>query len=215
MSTNEVRGNDAAGNADVARVDMKLEVIVIPVSDIDRAKAFYEGIGWRLNADRSPSEDFRLVQFTPPGSCCSVHFGKGLTPAAAGTGRAFLVVSDIVAARNQLIAAGVEVGAFFHDGPEGRGSGLHPERLSYRSRAFLSDPDGNRWQLQEVTNRLPGRVEPGATSFGSANDLASAFQRAEAAHGEHEKRIGKRDPNWRDWYAAYMVAEQSGNELPQ
>jgi catechol 2,3-dioxygenase-like lactoylglutathione lyase family enzyme len=214
MSTNEAR-NNAAENAGDARIDLKLEVIAIPVSDIDRAKKFYEGIGWRLNADRSPSDDFRLVQFTPPGSCCSVHFGKGITPAAPGSGRAFLVVSDIVAARNQLVAAGADVGEFFHDGPEGRGDGLHPERLSYRSRAFLSDPDGNRWQLQEVTNRLPGRVEPGATSFSSAGDLARALQRAEAAYGEHEKRIGQRDANWRDWYAAYMVAEQSGNELPQ
>jgi len=215
MSATEVHGNDAAESAGIARIDMKLEVIVIPVSDIDRAKAFYVRIGWRLNADRSPSDDFRLVQFTPPGSCCLVHFGKGVTPAAPGSARAFLVVSDIVAARNQLIAAGVEVGEFYHDGPEGRGDGLHPERLTYRSRALFSDPDGNVWQLQEVTNRLPGRVEPGATSFSSANDLASALLRAETAHGEHEKRTGQCDANWRDWYAAYMVAEQSGQNLPQ
>jgi catechol 2,3-dioxygenase-like lactoylglutathione lyase family enzyme len=193
MSTNEVRSNDAARNAGVARIDMKLEVVVIPVSDVDRAKEFYERIGWRLNIDRSAGEDFRLVQFTPPGSCCSVHFGKNVTSAAPGSAKAFLIVADIVAARDQLVAAGVEVGEFFHDGPEGRGSGLHPERLSYRSRALFSDPDGNGWQLQEVTTRLPGRVEPGATSFGSASDLASAFRRAEAAHGEHEKRIGQRD----------------------
>jgi catechol 2,3-dioxygenase-like lactoylglutathione lyase family enzyme len=215
MSTNEVRSNDAASSAGAARIDMKLEVVVIPVSDVDRAKEYYKRIGWRLDADRSPSEDLRVVQFTPPGSWCSVHFGKGLTPAAPGSARAFLIVPDIVAARNQLAAAGVEVGEFFHDGPEGRGSGLHAERLSYRSRALFSDPDGNGWQLQEVTNRLPGRVEPGAISFSSANDLASAFRRAEAAHGEHEKRTGKRDVNWSDWYAAYMVAEQSGKELPQ
>jgi catechol 2,3-dioxygenase-like lactoylglutathione lyase family enzyme len=211
----EVQSNDAGSDKSVAKVDMKLEVIVIPVSDIDRAKKFYERIGWRLNADRSPSEDFRLVQFTPPGSWCSVHFGKNVTSAAPGSAKAFLIVSDIVAARDQLIAAGVEVGEFFHDGPEGRGSGLHPERLTYRSRALFSDPDGNGWHLQEVTTRLPGRVEPGATSFGSPNDLATAFRRAEAAHGEHEKRTGQRDENWPDWYAAYMVAEQAGNELPQ
>jgi catechol 2,3-dioxygenase-like lactoylglutathione lyase family enzyme len=211
----EVQSNDADSDKSVAKVDMKLEVIVIPVSDIDRAKKFYERIGWRLNADRSPSEDFRLVQFTPPGSWCSVHFGKNVTSAAPGSAKAFLIVSDIVAARDQLIAAGVEVGEFFHDGPEGRGSGLHPERLTYRSRALFSDPDGNGWHLQEVTTRLPGRVEPGATSFGSPNDLATAFRRAEAAHGEHEKRTGQRDENWPDWYAAYMVAEQAGNELPQ
>jgi catechol 2,3-dioxygenase-like lactoylglutathione lyase family enzyme len=215
MSSNEVRSSDAARNTGAARSDMKLEVVVIPVSDVDRAKEFYERIGWRLNADRSPSEDFRLVQFTPPGSWCSVHFGKGLTSATPGSAKAFLIVPDIEAARDQLIAAGVEVGEFFHDGPEGRGSGLHPQRLSYRSRALFSDPDGNGWQLQEVTNRLPGRVEPGATSFGSASDLANAFRRAEAAHGEHEKRTGKRDENWPEWYAAYMVAEQSGEELPQ
>ena len=215
MSSNEVRSNDAAGNAGIARIDMKLEVVVIPVSDVDRAKGFYERIGWRLNVDRSAGEDFRLVQFTPPGSSCSVHFGKNVTSAAPGSAKAFLIVADIEAARDQLVAAGVEVGEFFHDGPEGRGSGLHPERLSYRSRALFSDPDGNVWHLQEVTTRLPGRVEPGATSFGSASDLASAFRRAEAAHGEHEKRIGQRDANWPDWYAAYMVAEQSGEELPQ
>jgi catechol 2,3-dioxygenase-like lactoylglutathione lyase family enzyme len=215
MSISEVHSNDAASGAAAARIDMKLEVVVIPVSDIDRAKEFYESIGWRLDADRSRSEGFRLVQFTPPGSSCSVHFGKGLTPAAPGSARGFLIVPDIVAARNQLIAAGVEVGEFFHDGPEGRSSGLHPERLTYRSRALFNDPDGNGWQLQEVTNRLPGRIEPGATSFGSASDLASAFRRAETAHGAHEKRTGRRDANWPDWYAAYMVAEQSGQELPQ
>ena len=215
MSTNEVRGNGVAGNAGVARIDMKLEVVIIPVSDVDRAKAFYERIGWRLNIDRSAGEDFRLVQFTPPGSCCSVHFGKGVTSAAPGSAKSFLVVTDIVAARDQLVAAGVEVGEFFHDGPEGRGSGLHPQRLSYRSRALFSDPDGNGWQLQEVMIRDPKRSEPGATSFGSASDLASALRRAEAAHGEHEKRTGQRDANWPDWYAAYLVAEQSGQELPQ
>ncbi len=215
MSANEVRRNDAARNAGAARIDMKLEVVIMPVSDVDRAKEFYERIGWRLNFDRSIGEDFRLVQFTPPGSWCSVQFGKNLTSAAPGSAKGFLIVSDIEAARDRLVAAGVEVGEFFHDGPEGRGSGLHPERLTYRSRALFSDPDGNGWQLQEVTNRLPGRVEPGATSFGSASDLASALRRAGAAHGEHEKRIGQRDANWPDWYAAYMVAEQSGKELPQ
>ncbi len=215
MSTNEAHSNDAARNAGVARIDMKLEVVVIPVSDVDRAKEFYEKIGWRLNIDRSAGEDFRLVQFTPPGSCCSVHFGKNVTSAAPGSAKSFLIVADIVAARDQLVAAGVEVGEFFHDGPEGRGSGLHPERLSYRSRALFSDPDGNGWHLQEVTIRDPKRTEPGATSFGSESDLASALRRAEAAHGEHEKRIGQRDANRPAWYAAYMVSEQSGNELPQ
>jgi predicted enzyme related to lactoylglutathione lyase len=214
MSAHEVRSNDAASSAGVARIDMKLEVVILPVSDVDRAKEFYERIGWRLNADRSTGENFRVVQLTPPGSGCSVHFGKGLTSAAPGSAKAFLVVPDIEAAREQLVAAGAEVGEFFHDGPEGRGSGLHPERLSYRSRALFSDPDGNTWQLQEVTNRLPGRVEPGATSFSSASELASALRRAAAALGKHEKRIGETDPKWLDWYAEYVVREQAGQELP-
>jgi len=215
MSTNKVQNNDAARNAGAAKIDMKLEVVVIPVSDVDRAKEFYERIGWRLDADRSTGEDFRLVQFTPPGSWCSVHFGKNLVSATPGSAKGFLIVSDIEVAREQLVASGVEVGEFFHDGPEGRSSGLHPERRSYRSRALFSDPDGNGWQLQEVTTRLSGRVEPGATTFGSASDLASALRRAEAAHGEHEKRIGQPDANWPAWYAAYTVTEHSGNELPQ
>jgi len=214
MSAHEVRSNDAASSAGVARIDMKLEVVILPVSDVDRAKEFYERIGWRLNADRSTGENFRVVQLTPPGSGCSVHFGKGLTSAAPGSAKAFLVVPDIETAREQLVAAGAEVGEFFHDGPEGRGSGLHPERLSYRSRALFSDPDGNTWQLQEVTNRLPGRVEPGATSFSSASELASALRRAAAALGKHEKRIGETDPKWLDWYAEYVVREQAGQELP-
>jgi len=157
MDTNEVRSNDAARSAGVARIDMKIEVVVIPVSDVDRAKKFYERIGWRLNIDRSAGEDFRLVQFTPPGSCCSVHFGKNVTSAAPGSAKTFLIVADIEAARDRLVAAGVNVGEFFHDGPEGRGSGLHPERLSYRSRALFRDPDGNVWHMQEVSIRDPRR----------------------------------------------------------
>ena len=195
--------------------DMKLEVVVIPVSDVDRAKQFYERLGWRLDADFAAPDGWRVVQFTPPGSGCSVHFGKNVTSAAPGSAKAFLIVTDIEAARDHLVAAGVEVGEFFHDGPEGRGSGLHPERLSRRSRALFSDPDGNGWQLQEITTPDPLRVEPGATSFGTASDLASALRRAEAAHGVHDKRIGQRDANWPDWYAAYMVAEQSGEEQPE
>jgi len=199
----------------VEPLHMKLEVVVLGVSDVDRAKEFYERIGWRLDIDRSSGEDFRLVQFTPPGSGCSVHFGKNVTSAAPGSAKAFLVVPDIVAAREQLVAAGIKVGEFFHDGPEGRGSGLHPDRLSYRSRALFSDPDGNGWELQDAPTRLPGRFGPGATSFDSASELASAFRRAEEAHGEHEKRTGQREANWPDWYAAFMVAEQAGAELPQ
>ena len=215
MSIQEAMRNDAPGSGSVNKVNMRLEVVIIPVSNVDRAKGFYESIGWRLDIDRSAGEDYRLVQFTPPGSSCSVHFGKNVTSAAPGSAKAFLVVPDIVAARDQLVAAGIEVGEFFHDGPEGRGAGLHPDRLSYRSRALFSDPDGNGWQLQDAPTRLPGRFGPGATSFDSASDLASALRRAEAAHGEHEKRIGQRDANWPDWYAAYIIAEQSGKVPPQ
>jgi catechol 2,3-dioxygenase-like lactoylglutathione lyase family enzyme len=205
----EIRSNDAR-DASVARVDMKVEVVVIPVSDVDRAKEFYGRLGWRL--DVTPPG---VVQFTPPGSWCSVQFGKNLTSATPGSAKGYLIVSDIEAARDQLVAAGIEVGGFFHIGPDGRVSGLDPERRSYRSRASFSDPDGNVWLLQEVTTRLPGRIDPAATSFGSASDLASALRRAGAAHGKHEKRIGEADPNWSDWYAEYMVREQAGQELPQ
>ncbi len=215
MITHEAMRNDAPGRGSATKVNMRLEVVIIPVSNVDRAKEFYQRIGWRLDIDRSGGEDFRLVQFTPPGSNCSVHFGKNVTSAAPGSAKAFLVVPDIVAARDHLVTAGVEVGEFFHDGPEGRGPGLHPERLSYRSRALFSDPDGNGWQLQDAPTRLPGRFGPGATSFDSASDLANALRRAEAAHVEHEKRIGQRDANWPDWYAAHIVAEQSGKEPPQ
>jgi catechol 2,3-dioxygenase-like lactoylglutathione lyase family enzyme len=208
--TIEIRSYDATSDANVAKVDMKLEVVVIPVSDVDRAKEFYKKLGWRL--DVTPPI---VVQFTPPGSWCSVQFGKTLTSAAPGSAKAYLIVSDIVAARDQLVAAGIEVSEFFHIGPEGRVSGLDPERRSYYSRASFSDPDGNVWLLQEITPRLPGRVDPGVTSYSSASDLSSALRRAATAHGKHEKRIGAADPNWPDWYAEYMVREQAGEELPQ
>jgi catechol 2,3-dioxygenase-like lactoylglutathione lyase family enzyme len=205
----ETESSDA-GAAGVVKVDMKVEVIVIPVSDVDRAKEFYKKLGWRLDA----TPPF-VVQLTPPGSWCSVQFGKNFTSAAPGSSKAYLIVSDVVAARDQLAAAGIEVGEFFHIGPNGLVSGLDPERRSYYSRASFSDPDGNVWLLQEVTTRLPGRIDSGVTSFGSASDLANALRRAAAAHGVHEKRIGAADPNWPEWYARYMVAEQSGEELPQ
>jgi catechol 2,3-dioxygenase-like lactoylglutathione lyase family enzyme len=191
-------------------MDMKLEVVVIPVSDVDRAKEFYLKLGWRL--DVTPPF---VVQLTPPGSWCSVQFGKNFTSAAPGSGKAYLIVSDIVATRDQLIAAGIEVSEFVHLGPNGLLSGLDPERRSYYSRASFSDPDGNIWLLQEITTRLPGRVDTGVTSYSSARDLESALRRAATAHGEHEKRIGKADANWPEWYARYMVAEQSGEKLPQ
>jgi catechol 2,3-dioxygenase-like lactoylglutathione lyase family enzyme len=220
----EKRSKDAKG----ASVDMKLEIVVIPVSDVDRAKEFYGGLGWRLDADYDNGNDFRVIQFTPPGSGCSVIFGKNITAAAPGSVQGlYLIVSDIEATRGDLLGRGVEITDVFHDaagvyaGPDQpylfgrlRVSGRDPKHRSYRSFASFRDPDGNGWLLQEITTRLPGRLDPAATSFGSARDLASALRRAEAAHGEHEKRLGKRDENWPDWYAAYMAAEQAGTELP-
>ncbi|PWR14178.1 glyoxalase [Micromonospora sicca] len=210
MSTTDVRSSDASGTTSIKKVDMKLEVVVIPVSDVDRAKEFYGRLGWRL--DQTPPG---VIQFTPHGSECSVQFGPNLTSATPGSAKEYLIVSDIEAARNALVAAGVEVSDIFHIGPDGPVSGLDPERRSYFSRASFSDPDGNNWLLQEITTRLPGRIEAAATSFGSASDLAGALRRAAAAHGEHEKRTGKTDANWPDWYAEYMVSEQSGAEPPK
>jgi catechol 2,3-dioxygenase-like lactoylglutathione lyase family enzyme len=222
-----VRSNDVT-NASVARVDMKFEIVVIPVSDVDRAKEFYTNLGWRLDADYAAGSDFRVIQFTPPGSGCSIIFGKNVTAATPGFAQGlYLIVSDIEAARRELLGRGVQISEVFHDaagvyaGPDQpylfgrlRVSGRDPEHRSYRSFASFSDPDGNGWLLQEITTRLPGRIDSAATSFASISDLASALRRAEAAHGEHEKRTGKRDENWPDWYAAYMVAEQAGTELP-
>ena len=217
MSTTKVPGND-----------MKFEIVVIPVSDVDRAKEFYARLGWRLDAEFASGDDIRVIQFTPPGSGCSVIFGKNVTAAAPGSAQGlYLIVSDIVAARDELRARGVEVSEVFHS--DGVYAGTHEPYLfgrrrttgpdsgrgSYRSFASFRDPDGNGWLFQEVTTRLAGRIDSGVTSFASANDLASAFRRAETAHGKYETRIGKgRDANWADWYAAYMVAEQSGRELP-
>jgi len=206
--------------------DLKLEAIVIPVSDPDRAKAFYGKLGWRLDADFPFDNGFRVVQFTPPGSPCSIQFGAKITSAAPGSARGlYLIVSDIDAARSELVAHGAAVSQVFHagipgvqfqpDGTSGRIGGRAPNHASYSSFATFSDPDGNEWLLQEVTTRLPGRIDLGGVAFASANELAGAFRRAEAAHGEHEKRTGQRDANWADWYAAYMVAEQSGKDLPQ
>jgi len=208
-ATNRIRGDQAG----VATVDMKLEAIVIPVSDVDRAEQFYRRLGWRQDVTPSGSGVF---QFTPRGSWCSVQFGKGLTSAAPGSvQRTYLIVSDVEAARNALIDAGIEVSELFHFGPNGPEGGADPEHRTYSSFASFSDPDGNSWLLQEITTRLPGRIDLGVTSFGSVSDLASAFRRAEAAHGEHEKRSGgQRDANWPEWYAAYMAAEQAGTELP-
>src|SRR5262249_25277673 len=206
--------SDSATGMSVVGLDQKLEVVVIPVSDVDRATDFYSKLGWRH--DVTPAG---VVQLTPHGSEGSVQFGAMLPSAPPGAGKAYLVVSHILAARDAardaLVAAGVDVGDVFHLGPDGPVTGLDPERRSYLSRATFSDPDGNEWLVQEITTRLPGRVDATATSFASATDLANAMRRAEAAHGEHEKRTGQRDENWPEWYAAYMVAEKSGTELPR
>ena len=208
----------ATKTPNVQTVDLKLEVVVIPVSDVDRAKRFYDGLGWRLDADFAVGDTFRVVQFTPPGSPSSIHFGTGLTSAAPGSASGlYLVVSDIEAARAELIGRGVDVSEIIHRAGPGQPpvSGRDPERRSYRSYASFSDPDGNGWLLQEVTERLPGRVDADITTFTSSIELAAALRRAAAAHGEHEKRTGgKHDENWPDWYADYIVQEQAGKPLP-
>jgi catechol 2,3-dioxygenase-like lactoylglutathione lyase family enzyme len=215
---------NAISNASAGNTDMKLEVVIIPVSDVDRAKEFYSRLGWRLDADRAAGEGFRLIQFTPPASGTSIQFGVNLTTAAPGSAQGLvLAVSNIERARQELVTHGVEASEVFHcesgtacrfPGTGLRVDGPEPDHLSYSSFVSFSDPDGNSWVLQEVTKRLPGRVV-GDTTYGSARDLAQAMIRAAKAHGEHEKRIGKADPDWPDWYAAYMVAEQSGEMLPQ
>ena len=218
MSVTQVRNETAIETPRARTVDMKLEVVVIPVSDVDRAKHFYGNLGWRLDADFVVGDAFRGVQFTPPGSPSSIQFGKGVTSAAPGTTQGlYLVVSDIVAARAELVARGVDVSDVFHRAGPGKPplGGPDPQRRSYFSYATFNDPDGNSWLLQEVTERFPGRVDANDTTFTSPVELAAALRRAEAAHGEHEKRTGgQRDANWPDWYAAYMVAEQAGKELP-
>jgi catechol 2,3-dioxygenase-like lactoylglutathione lyase family enzyme len=210
MSSTKVGDETAVETPNAGTVDMKLEVAVLPVGDIDRAKRFYGGLGWRLDADFLRGDQSRIVQFTPPGSPCSIHFGTGLTSAL------YLVASDIKAARAALVERGVEVSEVFHRGERGgQVNGPDPERRSYASFATFKDPDGNGWLVQEVTQRLPGRVDADVTAFTSATDLAAALRRAAAAHGEHEKRTGgQHDANWPDWYAAYMVAEQAGKPLP-
>lgn len=190
--------------------DMKLEVVTIPVSDVDRAKDFYVRMGWRL--DKTPPV---VVQLTPPGSPCSVQFGPNRTSATPGSAEnTYLVVSDIEATREELLAKDIEVGELFHLGPGGPVKGPDPEHRSYSQQAIVRDPDGNSWLLQEITTRLPGRVDTSATSFGSTADLAEALRRAEAAHAEHEKRTGETDKDWPAWYADYIRREQAGDELP-
>src|SRR6478672_159997 len=229
MSITEVRSDNATDRAVAAKVDMKFEIVVIPVSDSDRAKEFYGRLGWRLDADYDNGKDFRVIQFTPPGSGCSVIFGKNVTAAAPGSAQGlYLIVSNIAAARDELLARGVKISEVFHDaggvhaGPDEpylfgrlRVGGPDAEHRSYRSFASFSDPDGNGWLFQEITARLPGRVDAEGTTFTSPTELASALRRAAAAHGEHEKRTGgQHDANWPDWYAEYIVNEQAGKPLP-
>jgi catechol 2,3-dioxygenase-like lactoylglutathione lyase family enzyme len=221
MSTTDVLTAGSATSS-VARVDQKLEVVVIPVSDVERAKQFYERLGWRLDADFA-SENSRAVQLTPRGSGCSIQFGTDATTAQPGSAQGLhLIVSDIEAARAELVADGVDASEVYHcatgyacryPGHDGRVSGPHPDRGTYGSFVSFNDPDGNGWVLQEVTARFPGRVD-GDTTYASASDLAQALRRAAAAHGEHEARTGQADADWPDWYAEYMVRELAGQELP-
>ena len=206
-----------------SEVDMKLEVVVVPVSDVERAAEFYRRLGWRQDADTGKGDDRRL-QFTPPGSPCSIIIRRGVGPAAPGTSQFLhLVVSDIVAAREELVRRGIDASEVFHDAAGGfnrfdrnaRASGLDPQRRSYASFVTFNDPDGNGFVLQEITTRLPGRIDSSTTGYSSVADLANAMRRASMAHGEHEKRTGAADANWPDWYAAYMVAEQNGKTLPE
>ena len=213
----------------LSQFPLKLEIVVIPVSNVDRAKDFYSKLGWRLDADFANGDEFRVIQFTPPGSGCSIIFGKNVTPAAPGTAQGlYLIVTDIEAARAELNSRGANVSEAFHgesgvytgkDEPylfgSNRASGPDPGHGSYRTFASFKDPDGNGWLLQEITSRLAGRIDSGITSFASVADLAAALRRAEAAHGQHEARTGQRDENWPDWYAAFMVSEQSGAEPPK
>ena len=200
-----------------ATVDLKLEVVVIPVSDVDRAKRFYGNLGWRLDADFSFDNGFRVVQFTPPGSACSVQFGTQITSAAPGSAEnLYLVVSDIEAARSELAGRGAEISEVFHtsspgaqfqrDGTTGRVSGPAPEHASYSSFATFSDPDGNRWLLQEIKTRLPGR---GLSSTDVAT-LTDLLRDAEQHHGQYEPTAPKH--HWSGWYAAYIVARERGQD---
>jgi catechol 2,3-dioxygenase-like lactoylglutathione lyase family enzyme len=227
MTNIQAHSETAVETAKARGIDMKLEIAVIPVSDVDRAKGFYSKLGWRLDADFAAGDDFRVIQFTPPGSPASVIFGKNVTAAAPGSAQGlYLVVSDIKAARDELLSRGVEVGEVFHGagdvyaGPDQpylfgrlRVSGPDPDHGSYRSFASFSDPDGNGWLFQEVTARLPGRVDADHTTFSSPTELAAALRRAAVAHGEHEKKIGRHDADWPDWYADYIVSEQAGKQL--
>jgi predicted enzyme related to lactoylglutathione lyase len=224
MDSIEVRSDSSKDASRPRAGDMKLEVAVIPVSDIDRAKRFYAGLGWRLDMDFDRGDGrFRVIQFTPPGSQCSIIFGKGIPAGAPGSAQSLLAVSDIETARATLVESGVAVSEIFHDAGgiyvhadgKDRVIGTAPARRSYGSYASFNDPDGNDWLFQEVTTRLPGHVDPDGAIFSTATELARALRRAATAHGEHEKRNGKQDPDWAVWYAEYLIREQAGQPLPE
>ena len=214
MATVSSITNEPASGARAARVDLKLEVVVIPVADVDRSKAFYTKLGWRLDADFSFDNGFRVVQFTPTGSGCSVQFGTKITTATAGSAQGlYLIVSDIEAARNDLFTRGIEVSEVFHPAKpgaqfrpdsNGRINGLAADHQSYSSFATFNDPDGNTWLLQEVTTRLPGR----GLSNPDVSTMAELLREAEEHHGEYEPTAPKH--HWSGWYAAYIVARQNG-----
>jgi len=223
MSSTEV--HSASRDASVEKVDMKLEVQIIPVSDVDRSKKFYESLGWRLDGDVAPLDGLRIVQFTPPGSGASVTFGTGLTTAAPGSAEGGLIVSDIVTAHHDVVSRGIDASEIWHGPPfppEARQPGPDPERTSYGSFFSFNDPDGNTWLVQEVTTRLPGRIDAAETAYASTADLTNALRRAEAAHVGHQRQTGRshlfhrssQDEDWPAWYAAYMVAERGGTDLP-
>jgi predicted enzyme related to lactoylglutathione lyase len=223
MSNSQVLGDIAERPPQSRTVDMKFEFIVIPVLDVDRAKNFYLGLGWKLDMDFVRNEDFRVIQFTPPGSPSSIIFGKGITSAEPGSAQGlYLVVSDIDKARTELLARGAAVSEIFHDsggvfhhiGTEGRLSGPAPQHRSYGSFAEFSDPDGNGWLLQEVTVRLPGHGNTGDTTFSSSIELAGALRRAQSAHDERQKRAGRVELDWASWFAEHIVMEQAGKPLP-
>ena len=223
MSTTEAgtTGRDST----VGQVDLKFEVQIIPVSDVDRAKEFYQQVGFRIDADDAPMDGLRIVQTTPPGSAASVNFGLGITTAEPGSANSGLIVSDIEAAHDELAGRGIDVSDIWHGPPypvQARQPGIDPERTSYGSFFSFTDPDGNIWLVQEVTTRAPGRISADETGYVSTPDLEAALRRAESAHKEHEKRSGgshlfhrsSHNGDWPAWYAAYMVAEQAGTELP-
>ena len=190
-----------------ATVDLKLEVVVLPVSDVDRSKRFYEGLGWRMDGDFKTGDNWRVVQMTPPGSPCSIHFGKGITQAMPGSIKnLYLIVSDIKAARAELVGRGASVGEPFHFGSIGGPllPGPDPEGRSYMTYATFSDPDGNSWLLQEITTRLPGR---GESNLDTAT-LTEFLKEAETRHGQYEPTSPKH--HWSGWYAAYITARQRG-----